>query len=652
VSGVLDVAGRAETATVLAGTAGAMAQTLAHRGPDAGGVWTDANGAVSLGHRRLSIIDLSSDGAQPMRSAGGRYVLSYNGELYNFRALRAELSSYPFRGGSDTEVLLAAVERWGVRGALERANGMFAFALWDTRRRELHLARDRVGEKPLYYTWLGGQLAFASELKALRAHPWFDAPVSRSALTLLLRFSYIPAPYSIHEGVWKLPAGGLLTVSADGPPGNGTPESYWSLRDVAVRGQRDPFRGSAEEACTELGSLLEASVRGRLESDVPLGAFLSGGVDSTTVVAFAQAASDRPISTFTVAMDDPRLDEAEHARAVASYLGTDHHEVRCSPADALELVPRLSQMYDEPFADPSQLPTALISAVARRHVTVCLSGDGGDEVFGGYNRYVLGQKTWRWMQRTPSAARAAGARLLLSAEPDTWDRWGARAERVLPGGARQRGYGVKAHKLAGLMSATSEEALYLRLVSQWHDPAAVVLGAVEPPTVVTEPGSAPEFADLTARMMYLDAMTTLPDNMLVKVDRASMAVSLETRLPLLDPAVVEFAWRLPADLKIRGGVGKWVLREVLHQRVPKGLVERPKIGFDPPLGEWLRGPLREWAEDLLSARRLEEQGFLSAPAVRRVWGEHLSGRRNHDYPLWAVLMFQAHVSAASRALAA
>jgi asparagine synthase (glutamine-hydrolysing) len=646
VTGALDVAGRAESAAHLAGTVDAMAGTLRHRGPDSGGCWHDPSGAVALGHRRLAILDLSVHGHQPMASGSGRYVLSYNGELYNFRALRRELGAagHRFRGGSDTEVLLAAVEQWGLNAALRRANGMFAFALWDAQRRELHLARDRLGEKPLYYSWLGDQLVFASELKGLRAHPGFAAPVSRAALTLLLRHGYVPAPYSIDDGVWKLPAGCLLTVAADGPPGNGEPQAYWSLREVAERGAADPFSGSAQEAVAHLDALLAEAVRGRLESDVPLGAFLSGGVDSSVVAALAQAASDRAVKTFTVAMDDPRLDEAADARAVAAHLGTEHHEVRCSSADALALVPRLPEMYDEPFADPSQLPTALISEVARRQVTVCLSGDGGDEVFGGYNRYVLGRKAWRWMRRTPAGARRSAARMLLAAEPETWDRVGARIGRLLPAGARQRSYGVKAHKLAGLLGATSEEAMYLRLMSQWHAPAEVVPGAAEPLTVVTDPAAWPDLPDATARMLFLDGVTTLPDDMLVKVDRASMAASLETRLPLLDPAVVEFAWRLPMAMKIRGGRGKWVLREVLHRRVPRELVERPKTGFDPPLGEWLRGPLRDWAEDLLDARRLEDQGFLDPVPVRRSWDEHLTGQRNNDYPLWAVLMFQAHVS--------
>ncbi len=651
-TGILDVGGTAASAGELAAAVQVMATTLVHRGPDGEGSWADPSGAVALGHRRLAILDLSQHGAQPMTSANGRYVLVYNGELYNFRSMRAELRDYPFRGDSDTEVLLAAVERWGLHAALRRANGMFALAVWDRRLRTLHLARDRVGEKPLYYTWIGDRLVFGSELKALRQSPGFDAPISRDSLTLLLRFGHVPAPYTIHAGVAKLSAGQLLTVSADGAAGNGVPEAYWSLREVVEHGRTHPFRGSAADAVAELSGLLTESVRGRLESDVPLGAFLSGGLDSSLVTAVAQSVSPRPIDTFTVGMDDPRLDEAADARAVAAHLGTAHHEITCRPEDALALVPRLPQLYDEPFADPSALPTALISALARQHVTVCLSGDGGDEVFGGYNRYVLGQKAWRWMRRTPTAARRSGARMLLAAQPETWDRVGAGLERFLPAGSRQRSYGVKAHKLAGLLAATDARSLYVRLASAWPNPEAVVVGAVEPPTAATAGAPWGRHTDPIEQMMLADGLVTLPDDMLVKVDRASMAASLETRLPLLDPDVVEFAWRLPMELKVHGGVGKWVLRRVLDGYVPRELVERPKTGFDPPLGEWLRGPLRDWAEDLLDSSLLRQQGFLDPEAVRRVWGEHLALRRNHEYALWAVLSFQQHVAAMRPALAA
>jgi asparagine synthase (glutamine-hydrolysing) len=645
VTGVLDVGHGSDD---LAGIVQSMTATLRHRGPDGEGYWVDHASAVALGHRRLAILDLSEHGAQPMTSASGRYVLSYNGELYNFRQLRRELESsgVRFRGLSDTEVLLEAIQRWGVHGALSRSNGMFAFGLWDMARRELHLCRDRLGEKPLYYAWLGTSFVFASELKALRAHPAFTGRVSREALTLLLRHGYIPAPYSIHDGIYKLPPASLLTVSATGPVGQGEPQPYWSLREVALRGAADPIDVSPDEAADLLEASLRDAVRIRLEADVPLGAFLSGGVDSSLVAALAQAESDRSVSTFTMGMDDARLDEADHARAVASHLGTDHHEVRCTPDDALALVPRLPEMYDEPFADPSQLPTALISAVARRAVTVCLSGDGGDEVFAGYNRYVLGQQAWRWMRRTPPGARRAAARLLLAASPEAWDRVAEWLHPALPDGARQRSYGTKAHKLAMLLPAASEHEVYLRLISQWDAPADIVPRTGEPTTVVTDPALWPNLPDATAQMLFLDGVTTLPDDMLVKVDRASMAVSLETRLPLLDHRVVELAWRLPMHLKIRDGRGKHVLRQVLHRYVPRNLVERPKTGFDPPLGAWLRGPLRPWAEDMLDPHRIDDDGFLHAGLVRQRWDEHLSGRRDWDYALWAVLMFQAWLASA------
>ncbi|HEU4542529.1 MAG TPA: asparagine synthase (glutamine-hydrolyzing) [Jiangellaceae bacterium] len=627
-----------------------MASTVRHRGPDDYGHWTDEAGHVALGHQRLAILDTSHLGHQPMMSHLGRYVLTYNGEIYNFRTLRSELaaSGSAFRGNSDTEVLLGAIESWGLEAALARASGMFAFALWDKQKRELSLVRDRLGEKPLYYTWVSGNLVFGSELKALLTYPDATFDYSRSALSLLLRLGYIPAPYTIYQNVWKVPAGCILRISADSSSRHGEPQPYWSLRDVAFRGVTDPFAGSEEEAVEELTRLLEVSTRGRLESDVPIGAFLSGGVDSSTVVALAQAESGEPIKTFTVAMDDHRLDEAADAHAVARHLGTDHHEIRCTEREALELVPQLSTLYDEPFADPSQIPTALISRLARQHVTVCLSGDGGDEVFGGYNRYVLGGMAWRYMRRTPSAMRWLMSRMLYAVRPDAWDRIGTIAGR-LPGiSDSQRSYGVKAHKLARLLTATNSQEVYSRLVSHWNDPNEVVVDGSEPGSWADILSVWSSFADPIAPMLLADGLVTLPDDMLVKVDRASMAYSLETRLPLLDPAIVEFAWQLPMDMKIRGSTGKWVLRKVLDKFVPRELIDRPKSGFDPPLGDWLRGPLRDWAEELLDPRRLTEQGFLDPTKVRQRWRQHVSGARNHDYALWAVLMFQAHVESRTK----
>jgi len=627
-----------------------MASTIRHRGPDDYGYWTDEAGLVALGHQRLAILDTSRLGHQPMMSHLGRYVLTYNGEIYNFRALRSQLaaSGFIFRGNSDTEVLLAAIESWGLETALARVSGMFAFALWDKQKQELSLIRDRLGEKPLYYTWVNGNLVFGSELKALLTYPDVSPDCSRSALSLLLRLGYIPAPYTIYQNVWKLPAGCILRIAVDNSSRHIEPQPYWSLRDVALRGATHPFAGSEEEAVEELTRLLEVSTRGRLESDVPIGAFLSGGVDSSTVVALAQAESVEPIKTFTVAMDDYRLDEAADAYAVARHLGTDHHEIRCTEREALELVPQLSTLYDEPFADPSQIPTALISRLARQHVTVCLSGDGGDEVFGGYNRYVLGGTAWRYMRRTPLAMRWLMSRMLYAVPPDGWDRVGIIAGRSPGISAAHRSVGVKAHKLARLLTAHNPQEVYSRLVSHWNPPNEVVIDGSEPRTWTDILNIWSSFADPIAPMLLADGLVTLPDDMLVKVDRASMAYSLETRLPLLDPSVVEFAWQLPMDMKIRGGTGKWVLRKVLDKFVPRELIDRPKSGFDPPLGDWLRGPLRDWAEELLDPRRLTEQGFLDPTKVRQRWRQHLRGTRNHDYALWAVLMFQAHIESRTR----
>ncbi|MDQ3896032.1 MAG: asparagine synthase (glutamine-hydrolyzing), partial [Actinomycetota bacterium] len=578
--------------------------------------------------RRLSVIDLSADGHQPMVSGSGRYVVTFNGEVYNFEALRRELSGlhHRFRGGSDTEVLLAACDEWGLAGTLERCNGMFAFALWDAHQRVLHLVRDRLGEKPLYYGVVGGVLVFASELAALRAHPAARGrlAVDRDALARYLRLNYLPAPHSIYRGVAKLAAGTVLTVRADDVASDLQPaRSYWPLADVVakVRGNRSALDDGG--AVDELDRLVQDAVKLRMQADVPLGAFLSGGIDSSTVVALMQAQADRPVRTFTVGFRDPRLDESAHARAVARHLGTDHTEVELSPDVALDLVPRLPEIYDEPFADPSQLPTTAIAHVARGHVTVCLSGDGGDEVFGGYNRYTQGERAWRLLEPVPQALRQGAARALLAVPS-------AGLARFVPP--------AKAQKLASLLRVGSLDDLHPALVSSWEDPDALVVGGHEPPVESEVPA---ELESTAERLIFLDSLTTLPDEMLAKVDRASMSVGLETRVPLLDPRLVELAWALPLDMRIRGGKGKWLLRQVLYRYVPADLVERPKTGFDPPVAEWLRGPLRPWAEALIAPARLRREGYLRPDPVTRCWDEHQSGARNWDYRLWAVLMFQA-----------
>lgn len=626
-----------------------MADAVAHRGPDAAGVWVDGDAGLALSHRRLSILDLSAEGSQPMLSAGGRYVIVFNGEVYNFGAIRRELeerSTTPvaFRGHSDTEVILAAVEAWGLVPAVRRFVGMFAFALWDRKERTLHLVRDRLGIKPLFYGWSRGVLLFGSELKALRRHPAFVGDVDRRGVSLLMRHGYIPAPYSIYQGVSKLPPGCVLSVR-DGSRESAAPEPYWSARAVAEEGVRSRHRGTDAEMIEECHDLLTDAVRLRMIADVPLGAFLSGGVDSSTVVALMQASSSRPVKTFSIGFHDRGYDEAEFAHDVARHLGTDHSELYVSPQEALGVIPGLPAMFDEPFADSSQIPTYLVSRLARREVVVSLSGDGGDELFAGYNRHVWGKRLWRSASRVPAGVRRAGARALTSVSPQAWDRVYAGVAPVLPSGLHQRNPGFKLHKLAQVLPAGSPEAMYHTLTSQWKSPEQLVIGGAEPPTTITDASQHARLADFTERMMFLDLVTYLPGDILTKVDRASMAVGLEARVPLLDHRVVEHAWRLPLSVKLRDGQSKWILRQVLYRYVPRELIERPKAGFGIPLAAWLRGPLRAWGEELLDAQRMREEGFLNAALVRARWDEHQQGRRDWEHELWAVLMFQAWLRA-------
>lgn len=609
----------------------AMAATLAHRGPDDAGRWVDEDAGIALGHRRLSIIDVSPQGHQPMVSASGRYVMVFNGELYNFRELRKGLAGHgiTFRGHSDTEVLLEAVAAWGLTPALERSIGMFAFALWDRRRRVLYLARDRMGQKPLYYGWAGSDLVFGSELKALRAHRGFVPVVDRGVLALYLRYSYVPAPHAIFRGVHKLPAGTTLRITADavcrGPsaldPVRG-PRSYWSLASAAEHGLADPFRGDTREAADVLERTLADAVDTRLIADVPLGAFLSAGIDSTTVVALMQARSHQPVRTFTLGFADREQDETSAARAIARHLGTEHTELTVGREEVLATVPLMPAVFDEPFADSSQIPTFLVSRLARRHVTVALSGDGGDELFLGYRRYLRGLRVWATLQRIPSPLRAG----LASAA--------AVATRGCPAEHRLR-------SLAGELASTSVDAMYRRRVSRWQHPAEVVQGAVEPPCVFTGPPAAPAVTGAADRMMLLDMLTFLPDDILAKVDRAGMAVSLEARNPLLDHRVVELAWHLPLSFKLHDGQTKYLLREVLHRHVPPSLMDRPKTGFGAPIRAWLRGPLRAWAEDQLARERLVREGFFQAGVIRGLWQDLLRGRGKWHNHVWIVLMFQA-----------
>jgi asparagine synthase (glutamine-hydrolysing) len=619
-----------------------MVEAIRYRGPDDMGVWCDNRAGIALGHARLSILDLSASGHQPMVSADGRYVISYNGEIYNFAELRKELESRgtTFRGHSDTEVLLEAISRWGFDAAVRRFYGMFAFAVWDRETRTLFLGRDRLGEKPLYYGWAGNTFLFASELKALRAFPSFEPEIDRNALALLLRYNYVPTPHSIYQGIQKLPAGTLLSVQAVPASTKPKPVPYWSLQGAVERGEADPFVGSDEEAIAQLDRLLSESVLLRMVADVPLGAFLSGGVDSSTVVALMQTHSRRPVKTFTIGFHEAAYDEAHHAERVARHLGTEHTQLYVTPAQARAVIAKLPVLYDEPFADVSQIPTFLVSQLARREVTVGLSGDGGDEIFGGYSRYCWGHRIWRNIAWMPAAVRTTASRMLNSVSPGTWDALFGAARACLPRSAKVQHPGDKLQKLAGLLTAGSQRALYAGLVSIWREPEQVVLGATEPATAVDGGDRWLASRDFREAMMFWDTTTYLPDDILAKVDRASMGVSLETRLPILDHSIVEFAWRLPLSMKIRRGRGKWLLQRVLEKYVPAGLIDRPKMGFGVPIDSWLRGPLRDCCEALLDGRRLRDEGFFNPGPIRQKWTEHLSGRRNWQYLLWGVLMFQ------------
>lgn len=624
-----------------------MASRIKSRGPDDFGIWHSKAAGIALGHRRLSIIDLSSAGHQPMESDCGRYVVVFNGEIYNHRYLRTEVdnvSEHNWRGHSDTETLLACIACWGVQATLEKLVGMFAFALWDKKREDLTLARDRMGEKPLYWGWSNDIFLFGSELKAVTAHPGFRNKVDRNALTLLLRHCYIPAPYSIYEDIQKLLPGHFVSIPLRGniqQSKAAKPIAYWSLNHVVEEGINDPLDVDDESAIDLLEQTLSESISGQMLADVPLGAFLSGGIDSSTIAALMQKQSREPIKTFTIGFSEGGYNEAEHASLVAKHLGTDHTELYVSAADALNIIPNLSNVYCEPFADSSQIPTFLVSQMARRHVTVALSGDGGDELFGGYNRYMAAQKVWAPSQKMPLFIRKAAAGSLRALSPATWDKLFDVARPALPQKFRISIPGEKARKLADVLSLESSHDFYRALTSHWSAPESLVKNSREPETFLTNPEKWPITDCLEHAMMAMDAKTYMADDILVKVDRAAMANSLETRVPMLDHRVVELAWRLPLTYKIRDGQGKWILRQVLYRHVPKKLIERPKMGFGVPLDSWLRGPLKEWAEALLNTERLEREGFFYSAPIRKMWDEHLKGTNNWQYHLWNVLMFQA-----------
>jgi asparagine synthase (glutamine-hydrolysing) len=625
-----------------------MAATFVHRGPDDGGLWQDESAGIALAHRRLAILDLSSAGHQPMVSVCGRFVITFNGEIYNHSDLRNALVGVhgvpAWRGHSDTETLLTAIAAWGVEATLKRCIGMFAFALWDREAGTLTLARDRLGEKPLYYGWQDSTFLFASELKAIKAHPAFRCEVDRAALTLFLRFNYIPAPYSIYRDIRKLPAGSYLTIRAGRR--DGAPVAYWSAREIVEHGTTHPFAGDEEEACQRLDTLLRVAIRGQTVADVPLGAFLSGGVDSSAVAAIMQTQSTRPIKTFTIGFHEAAYNEAENAKAVARHLGTEHTELYVTPAEAMAVIPRLPILYDEPFGDSSHIPTFLIAELARRHVTVALSGDGGDELFGGYNRYFWGERGWKKIGWMPRPLRAMASALLTRLSPQSWDRLYQSLECLVPRKLRVRHPGNMLGKIATALRARGPEDLYLGLVSFWDDPSKLVIGAREPATPVTDAAHWAKVPSPWEHMMYLDLITYLPDDILVKVDRAAMGVSLETRVPFLDHRIVEFAWSLPLSMKIRNSGGKWLLRKMLDLYVPRSLIERPKTGFGIPIDQWLRGPLRDWAESLLAPDRLRSEGFFNVTLVREKWEEHLRGDQNWAHHLWGVLMFQGWLETA------
>jgi asparagine synthase (glutamine-hydrolysing) len=625
-----------------------MTIRLAHRGPDADGHWVPADTPVALGHRRLSIIDLSATGAQPMWSFNGRYVISYNGEIYNYRELRERLhaAGAVFRGTSDTEVLLAGIEAWGIVSTLREATGMFALAVWDVRDQELFLARDRVGEKPLYYGVCEDSLVFASELKAIREHPQFKGEIDRGAVALLMRFGYVPAPYSIYRNVGKVAPGTVLRFRPrDGLAPSTT--SYWSAAAVGGAGVARPTVKSDAELVDELDSLLRRAVADQMVADVPLGAFLSGGIDSTTIVAMMQVQSTVPVRTFSIGFFDPKFEEARHARAVAAQLRTIHTEHYLSAEESMRVIDLLPSMYDEPFADWSQIPTYLVSTLARDAVTVALTGDGGDELFGGYDRYVGLDRIWRRLRLLPRPARQALARRIDVIGRFESRRWQAGAWRPDEPEVSRRAHRlmVKARKVARLLRCEWREDLYLGLLSSWTDTGRLVPGAEDLPTAITDVSNLMPSATFAQQMMHLDLMFYLPDDVLVKVDRAAMAVSLETRAPFLDHRVVEFAAQLPLRLKLRNKQSKWILRQLLDRYVPRAFVERPKMGFGVPLGDWLRGPLREWAEAKLDPARIARHDVFDPVEVRHLWDEHLSGYSNNTATLWPVLMFDGWMAA-------
>lgn len=624
-----------------------MSDNLFSRGPDSFGFWQDDSQKIGFAHRRLAILDLSESGHQPMKSESERFVLTYNGEIYNHLSLRNEIlrrkPNHKWRGSSDTETLLACFEIWGVRDTLSLLIGMFAIAVWDKKNKELVLVRDRLGEKPLYYGWQnkGGQKAFifASELKAISEHPQFEKNISRSALTLYMRFCYIPTPHSIYEGISKLEPGTFLALSLkDGKLTKGT---YWDAFEAVANGIKDPLTGDDEEIVNKLEEVLTKSISNQMISDVPIGAFLSGGIDSSAVVSLMQYISNRPVQTFTIGFNEQNYNEAIFAKEVAAHLGTEHTELYLSSQDALNTIPLMPKNYSEPFSDSSQIPTFLVSSLARKNVTVSLSGDGGDELFCGYNRYTITDKYWNLISKFPISIRKRIVSSFDKVPSRLWNSSFKMLDTITFNRFNMLRLNDKIQKGYKIIDSKNVDDLYLRLVSIFNDPSSVVIDGEEANNFFSSSINIPMKINPIQKMMAIDSITYLPDDILTKVDRAAMAVSLETRVPFLDHNVFEFAWRIPQKMKLRNGVGKWALRKVLYKHVPKNLIERPKQGFGVPIGEWLQGPLLEWAENLLDEKRLESEGFFYPKVVRHMWHEHLQGLRNWQYQLWSILMFQA-----------
>ena len=624
-----------------------MNSAISHRGPDTNGAWSDKNLGIVLGHQRLSIIDVSSSGNQPMQSSSGRYILTYNGEIYNYLKIRKELemnnANIKWKGNSDTEILLESIDFWGIELTLQKIQGMFAFGIWDQKMRRLILARDRIGEKPLYYGWQGEGnnrvFLFGSELKALKVHPEFNGQINRDAIALQLRHNCIPAPYTIYKDIYKLLPGNYLELKHTDLKKEllGYPKKYWSLTSSLMHGNKNQLKFNEDEIQKDLEENLKISVKKQMISDVPIGAFLSGGVDSSTVVALMQSQSHQPVKTFTVGFNESEYNEAKFAKKIAKHLGTNHTELYVSPKTAMEVIPKISTIYDEPFSDSSQIPTFLVSQLTKQHVKVAISGDGGDELFCGYNRYKMSEKFSSIFRFMPFTLRKTLASTIKSISPHNLDK----ILKFIPILDQPTNFGDKIYKGADVLNTKNFSDIYYTLCSHWKNPTKIVLNSKEPGTLLTKFKPNINYLNTQQQMMALDFLTYLPDDILVKVDRAAMASSLETRLPFLDHNLIEYVSKIPHSLKFKNGHGKWILKKILNQYVPKSLTQRPKMGFEIPLGSWLRGPLRDWAENLLNEKRLNQENFFNTKLIRDKWLEHLNGKKNWHHHLWDILMFQA-----------